>query len=76
MLLSRRVIQAEVGTLPNSGLMELGIFGEYEGMKWIASHLNSFELLNLQLGMESGLLFLFFSFFSKKITSLSLADIT
>ena len=39
--------------------MELGIFGEYEGMKWIASHLNLFELLNLQLGMESGLLFLF-----------------
>ena len=52
------------------------MFGGYEGMKWIASHLNSFELLNLQLGMESGLLFLFFSFFSKKITSLSLADIT
>ena len=70
------MIHVGVGTLPNSGIMEHEIFGGYEGMKWIASHLNSFELLNLQLGMESGLLFLFFSFFSKKITSLSLADIT
>ena len=39
--------------------------GYLESMKWIewmASHLNLFELHNLQLGMESGLLF-FFSFF-------------
>ena len=56
--------------------MEHGIFGGYEGMKWIASHLNLFELLNLQLGMESGLLFLFLflSLFFKKITPLSLSD--
>jgi len=32
--------------------------GYLEGMKWMASHLNLFELHNLQLEMESGLLFL------------------
>ena len=36
-----------------------------------------FELHNLQLfGMQSGLLFLFLSFFLKKIAPLSFADIT
>jgi len=38
--------------------------GYLEGMKWMewmASHLNLFELHNLQLGMESGLLFFFLS---------------
>ena len=42
-----------------------GTWGILEGMKWmewIASHLNLFELHNLQLGMESGHPF-FFSFF-------------
>ena len=29
-LLSRRVIQSGVGTLPNPGLMEHGVFGGYE----------------------------------------------
>ena len=36
--------------------------GYLEGMKWMewmASHLNLFELHNLQLGMESGLFFSF-----------------
>ena len=54
--------------------------GFLEGMKWmewVASHLNLFEFHNLQLGMESGLLFFFLlSFFLKKILPLSFADIS
>ena len=49
--------------------------GYLEGMKWMewmASHLNLFGLHNLQLEIESGLL----SFFLKKITPLSFADIS
>ena len=34
--------------------------GFLEGMEWMASHLNLFELHNLQLEMESGLLSFFF----------------
>ena len=34
--------------------------GFLECMEWMASHLNLFELHNLQLGIESGLLFFFF----------------
>ena len=53
--------------------------GFLEGMKWMewmASHLNLFELHNLQLEMESGLLFFFLFVFLKKITSLSFARIS
>ena len=40
-------------------------------MKWMASHLDLFELHNLRLEMESGL-----PFFLKKITPLSFAEIS
>ena len=46
--------------------------GYLEGMKWMewmASHLNLFELHNLQLGMESGLLFFFSLLFFKEDNS-------
>ena len=55
--------------------------GFLEGMKWmewVDSHLNLFEFHNLQLGMESGLLFFFSpsSLFFKKMTPLSYAGIS
>ena len=69
------MIQAAVGTLPNPGLMEHGVFGGYRVDGMMASHL--FELHNLQLKMESGLLFSFLLFlFFKKITPLSFARIS
>ena len=43
--------------------------GYLESMKWMASHLNLFELHNLQLGMEIGILFFFFFFFLKEDNS-------
>jgi hypothetical protein len=46
--------------------MEHGIFGGYEGSRWLPI---LFELHNLHLGMESGLFF-------KTITLLSFADLT
>ena len=57
-------------------LWNMGILEGMEWMVWMASHL--FELHNLQLEMESGLLFFFFSLslFLKKITPLSFAEIS
>jgi len=52
--------------------MEHGIFGGYEGSRWLPI---LFELHNLQLRMESGLLILS-SLFLKKITPLSLPNLT
>ena len=37
----------------------MGFLEGMEWMEWMASHLNLFELHNLQLGIESGLLFFF-----------------
>ena len=56
--------------------MEHGIFGRYEvdGVDGFSFEL--FELHNLQLEMESGLLFFFLPFFLKKITPLSFAEIS
>jgi len=52
----------------------MGFLEGMEWMEWMASHL--FELHNLQLEMESGLLFFFFLLFFKKITPLSFARIS
>jgi len=53
----------------------MGFLEGMEWMKWMASHLDLFELHNLQLEMESGLLF-FSIFFLKKIAPLSFAEIS
>ena len=69
---------AEGWSKPGSVLSQIRVswnMGFLEGMKWMewmASHLNLFGLHNLQLEIESGLL----SFFLKKITPLSFADIS
>ena len=57
---SRRVIHDGVGTQPNSGLMEHGISGRCEGMKQMASHLDLFELHDLQLFLGWRLVFSLF----------------
>jgi len=54
----------------------MGFLEGMEWMKWMASHLDLFELHNLQLEMESGLLFFSLSLFLKKITPLYFAEIS
>ena len=63
--------------MPGSVLSQIQVswnLGFLEGMKWMewmASHLNLFELHNLQLEMESGLLFFFsLSFFKEDNSTL------
>ena len=44
--------------------------GFLEGMEWMASHLDLFELHNKQLELESGLLFFSLSFFKEDYSTL------
>ena len=67
-LLSRRVIQAGVGTLPNPGLMEHGVFGGYgvDGVDGFPFELN-FIICNLK--WRVGFSFSFLSLFFKEDNS-------
>ena len=48
----------------------MGYLESMKWMEWMASHLNLFELHNLQLEMESGLLFFFLLFFREDDSTL------